>query len=338
MEIDAVDSEQAIGDLWDEAFAERIADQIEVEPSALTLALARPVAGHEQQLPDGWMALAVGFPSGNPKGVFGAYLAERLTRPGTQVLLARNPTVAGAWAVGSDFSVARTETALIVIGYETIASFTDPQADTAHGEDVFNAISMAFAALPRADQPSEPVPNPRPAGEERPSAPSDPSMEAALPTMVAGEPLTISSVAGVSDHPPDDLGSGLFGYLLPHFDQPGHEAALAFASADGVTILTIAHRLSGRSGDQLLAAALGELWANPSSFQLYRSADVGGRWIVYHQDWGFYAQDDILYFFIYYGGYGCPEDQTACTFGPDEETERWMSDFVQAIPDPGSGS
>lgn len=337
MEIDEVDPEQSIGHLWDEPLAERIADQIEIDPSELTLTLARPIAGQERQFPDGWMLLAVDFPRSNPKGVLGAYLAGRLTRPGTEASLGLNLSEEPGWVMGSDFSVAWTETALIIIGYDKVAYFIDPQADTAHAEDVVDAVSKVFSSLP--DQPTTPVPNPGPADEEEaPPAPSDPTMEAVLPTSVAGQQLTISSAAFLPDDPPDNLGSGLFGNLLPHFDQPGDDAALAFASAEGVAAFTIAHRLAGRTGDQLLAAALGELWANPSGFQLYRSANVADRHIVYHQDWGFYAQADVLYFFIYYGGYECSEDRTRCTFGPDDETERWMSDFVRAIPEPGSGS
>lgn len=336
MEIHEVGPGQSFGDLWDEAFAKRIADQIEIDPSALTVALARPVAGQEQQFPDGWMVLAVDFPRSNPKGVLGAYLAERLTRPDTEASLTHDLDDDARPVMGSDFSVAWTETALIIIGYDKVAYFTDPRADTAHAEGVVDAVSKAFSALP--DRPTAPVPNPGPADEEEaPSAPPDPSMEAVLPTSVAGRPLTVSSAAFVPDDPGDNPGSGLFGDLLPHFDQPGSDAAVAFASAEGVTAFTIAHRLAGRTGDQLLAAALGELWANPSGFQLYRSADVDGRHIVYHQDWGFHAQEDVLYFFLYYGGYECAEDRTGCTFGPDDETERWMSDFVRAIPDPGSG-
>ena len=332
MEIDEVDPGQSIGELWDEAFAKRIADQIEIDPSELTLNLARPIAGQEQQFPDGWMVLAVDFPGTNPKGVLGAYLAERLTRPGTEALLAQNLGDDAEPVIGSDFSVAWTETALMIIGYDKVAYFTDPQADTAHAEDVVDAVSKAFSALP--DQPRTPVPNPGPADEEEaPSAPPDPSMEAVLPTSVAGQPLTVSSAAFVPDDPPDNLGSGLFGYLLPHFDQPGSDAAVGFASAEKPPVFTIAHRLAGRTGDELLAAALGELWANPSGYQLYRSADVDGRHIVYHQDWGFFALEDVLYFFVYYGGYDCSEDRTECTFGPDAETERGMTDFVRAIPD-----
>lgn len=331
MKIDEVDPRQSIGELWDEAFARRIADQIEIDPSELTLNLARSVAGPEQQAPDGWMVLAVDFPRGNPKGVLGAYLAERLARPGTEASLASNLDDDGR-VMGSDFSVAWTESALIIIGYDTVAYFTDPQADAAHAEDVVSAVSNAFSALP--DQPTAPIPNPGSVGAaEEPSAPPDPSMEAVLPTSVAGRPLTVSSAAFVPDGPPDNLGSGLFGYLLPHFDQPGSDAALGFASAEEPPVFAIAHRLAGRTGDQLLAAALGELWANPGGYQLYRSLDVDGRRIVYHQDWGFLALEDVLYFFVYYGGYHCSEDRTGCTFGPDEESERGMTDFVRAIPD-----
>lgn len=334
MEIHEVNPGQSIGDLWDEAIAKRIADQIEIDPSELTLSLARPIAGQEQQFPDGWMVLAVDFPRSNAKGVLGAYLAERLTRPGTEASLAHQLGDDAGRLMGSDFSVTWTETALIIMGYDKVAYFIDPEADTAHAEDVVDAVSKAFSPLP--DQSAAPVPNPGPATEEAPSAPPDPSMEAVFPTSVAGRPLTVSSAAFVPDDPGDNPGSGLFGDLLPHFKQPGSDAAVAFASAEGVTSLTIAHRLAGRTGDHLLAAALGELSANPSGFQLYRSADVDGRHLVYHQDWGFYAQEDVLYFFIYYGGYECAEDRTGCTFGPDDQTERWMTNFVRAIPDPAA--
>lgn len=335
MEIDDEDPAQAIGDHWDEAFAERIADQIGVDPSALTLTLARPADGQEHRLPDGWTVMTVGFPAGNPRGVLGAYLAERLTRPGTEAALVDDLTDSAGWVMGSEFSVAWTEAALVVMGYDRVAYFTDPQADPAHAEDVLDALSRAFAALP-GEHPPAPVPNPGPANEQARSAPPDPSLEAAMPTIVADEPLTISSAAGLPDRPPDNLASGLFGYALPHFDQPGTDAAVAFASADGVGVLTIAHRLAGRSGDQLLAAALGELWSAPGGFQLYHGEDVDGRRIVYHQDWGFHARDDVMYFFVYYGGYECSDDRGRCTFGPDEKTRRWLTDFVRAIPDGGS--
>lgn len=158
-------------------------------------------------------------------------------------------------------------------------------------------------------------------------------MEAALPTSVAGERLAISSAASVRHGAMDNLANGLFGRVLPHFDQPGSDAALGFASSEESPVFTIAHRLTGRTGDELLAAALGELWANPSGFQLYRSAEVDGRRFVYHQDWGFYAQADVLYFFLYYGGYECSEDRTSCTFGPDPGTHQRIHDIVRAIPE-----
>jgi hypothetical protein len=330
MEIQEIDHDASVGEVWDASIAERIADQVHVDPQSLRVAVARPLPGREGELPAGWLIVAAEHPGGNPVGVLGAYLAERLSRPGTETALVDQLGDDRDVVFGSRFSAAYTDTVLLIIGYEPVATFTDPKADTAHAEAVIEALAAATDALPLPRGPSEPPRTPAPTDDNAPTPPPVPALEQALPATVDGERLSITSSASVVDARPDRLDAGLFGHLLPHFEQPGDEAAVAFASSEAFRTLIVAHRLAGRTGDELLAAALGELWANPGGFQLYRGAELDGRRYVYHQDWAFYAQGDVLYFLLYYGGYEC--SQASCTFGPEPDIAELIREVVGAIP------
>jgi len=330
MEIEEVAHDASVGEVWDASIAERIANQVHVDARRLRVAVARPLPGREGELPAGWTIVAVEHPGGNPVGVLGAYLDERLTKPGTETALVDQLDDDRDVVFGSRFGAAYTDTVLLIMGYEPVAYFTDPKADAAHAEAVIEALAAATDALPLPRGRSEPPRTPTPTDDNAPTPPPDSALERALPATIDGQRLSITSAASVVDPRPDRLDAGLFGHMLPHFEQSGDEAAVAFASSEGFRALIVAHRLAGRTGDELLAAALGELWANPGGFQLYRGAEIDGRRYVYHQDWGFYAQGDVLYFLLYYGGYEC--SQASCTFGPEPELADLIREVVGAIP------
>lgn len=336
MEITEVPPGGAVGDLWNADIAGRIAVQLDVDPAALRVAAARRASDQETELPAGWTIIAVDHPIGQPKGVLGAYLAERLSQPGVETNLIEQVVDDRPIAFGSIFSLASTDTTLVIFGYDPILSFPDQtQVDPTHAEAVIEAVTGAVAALPAPGVgTAAPRATPGPPDDAEPTPAPDPEIEAALPQMAGGERLTIASFGAVRDQDLEGPNAGLFTYLLPHFEQPGTDAAIGFASSETLPTLVMAHRLTGRSGDELLAGALGEMWANPAGAPLYRGAEVDGRRYLYHQDWAFYAQGEVLYFMPYYGGYDCTDE--SCTFGPDVETADAVEEVVRAIP--GSSS
>lgn len=270
--------------------------------------------------------------SASQRAFLGAYLAEQLSQPGAETNLIERVAVERPIVLGSIFSLTWTDTTLIIFGYDPILSLPDlTQVDPAHAEAVVEAVTKAAAALPALDiATAGPRATPSQLDDTEPTPAPDPNIEAALPQIAGGERLTIASFGAVRDQDLGRLNAGLFAYLLPHFGQPGTDAAIGFASSETLPTLVVAHRLTGRSGDELLAGALGEMWAQPSGTPLYRGAEVNGRRYLYHQDWAFYAQGEVLYFMPYYGGYDCTDE--SCTFGPDAETADAVAEVVRAIP------
>lgn len=335
MDVRLLDDGEAVDSIWDPLIAARMAGQIGVEPSDLTVATARPSGAAADELPPDWRIVAIAYPGADPIDAVGGYLAERMLRPGTETILVpwdqgprRNLLVGESWNLGW------TGEALFIIDFDIEPYLTLPRDQAARLPDVRVALSLtADALLPVLPDPT-PLPRPSyaPSDETEPTAEPDPPLEAMMPSSAGAIPLTVTSFSQLREQDLNGFAGGLHFLLRSQFDRPARDHSLAVAAAEGSTFSVWAHRIDGVSGEQLLGAVLGEMFAGQlgGGRSSFRGEEVDGRRYVIDSGRAFYAQGDILYWLLYLDVGGCFDE---CDTGPRPPLEEMVREAIADIPE-----
>lgn len=318
---------------YDPAIEARVANQLGIGVADISATVTRPADNEVDSALHGMRLVMVRLPLDRPIDAIGAYLAERLTRDGAEAFVANTTTDhdrpysgGGAWSIGY------AEDTLVIVGLdpEALSGPTDFSDTSPHA-----VIEAAFDAM----LPEEPERAPRPPRTPEPTEPAetpppDPDLEARLPAELGGRPLKIVSFSHLRNADLDGgFGAIVPSVLVPHLGVDAEDAAMAVA-ADEETSLTIwAHRIEGYSGAQLEAATLGVLLAGPSrgaSFP-FVGGEVNGRRYTANPSWAVFADDDILYWLLYFDVGDCFSD---CEQPDREPFLEILEDTIAAIPGP----
>jgi hypothetical protein len=333
MEVHALDPLSDIAPRWDSGIAQRMALQLGVPTSELSLAVATPTPDSADQLPPAWRVIAVTYPGGDPTQAVGGYLAAVTIRPGSEVRL--SPSFTGTedrnFLIGSDWALGWTDEAIYLVDFDLDASievFKDGQATSPYPDEAMQLTAEAM--LPALPAPTtRPRPSYAPNDPTEPTPPPEPALEAVMPKSVFGRLLTMYSFAHMREQDLSSYTSGLFSVLLPAFDASVDDASLAIAADPATTFSVWGNRLKGVSGERLLGGFIGAFVADYGSDLSFTGAQVDGRAFVLTPGWALYARGDVLYWLVYYDVGDCYSDCET----PDRPTlEEIASEAIRGIP------
>ncbi len=338
MLVEAVGSDARLPPAYDRAVGEKIAQRLGIAAPELQVAVARPAPGFEAELPPDWQIVAIGYPVGRSVEVVGAYLAEMMLRPGTRTSLStRWELDRRDLLLGEPWSIGWVEAAVFVITFDWSAYRDGVEARQL--PNPLDALQLtAEAVLPVSSEPTAP-----PHATPSPTAPSRPettpgrdlALERTLPTTVSGIGLEIHSAGPLTDHDLQSIESGLHGVFLHHFDLPARHASVAVASPPRSTFSIWAHRVDGLIGDDLMMAMLGEMYAGVlgrGGGQAFRSEEVAGRRYLISDSFALFAEDEVLYWMLYFDFGDCFSDECAEEVRRRAPLEDIVRDAVAAIP------
>ena len=323
--------DEDIPGLYDAPIEARIADQLGLAAADFPATVTSPADDAGETELHKMRLVIVRLPLDRPIDAIGAYLAEQLTRDGAVARVANTTTDENRpYSGGGAWSIGHVEGALVIIGLDP-AAFSGPTDFSGTGPT--EVIEAAFDAM----LPEEPEPTPRPPRTPEPTAsaetpPPDPDLEARLPSEMDGRLLRIVSFAHLRDV---DLGGG-FGtivpsVLVPHLGVDAADASMGVAADDETSFTIWAHRIKGFSGAQLEAAMLGVLMAGPShgaGFPFY-GGEVNGRRYTANPSWALFAEEDILYWLLYFDVGDCFSE---CELPDRTPFLEIIEDTIAAIP------
>lgn len=320
----ATDLDQVPG--YGAAIHARIAEQFNVRPADLAVAVTRARDPSRAASVADISIVTVPLPPGNPIGAVGAYVAARVEETTDPV------GVDTYWAGGNRRAVAGRDWLTVLTDQALVVIWVDEDSPVAR-----EAADAALALIPAQPEYTFPpyTPLPRDTG---PPIPSDAELEAAMPDEVRGQPVRVVSRAYLRE-----IGAGfdtmLQSIVVPHFDAEPADVADAIGGTEIPNFVIWALRLEGVTGQQQLAAFIGEKSAGQISFHsgtVYQSGEVAGRRYIGDERWFYFAEGDIFYWFQYFdfgdcinedGGYGCD-------YSDRPPLEELVRDAIAAIPPP----
>lgn len=317
--------------IYDPAIAERIAQQLGVGVDEIAATISRPAddAGGASLL--GARVVVVQLPVSRPIDAIGAYLAEQLTRDGAMAYVGNEETDGGRrhYAGGAPWAVGSYGSGLVIVGFDQ-SVFEEPTDFS--GVSPYEIHEALFdELLPAPPEPTERPARTPPPPEPMETPPRDPQLEARLPDELDGRRLNVVSLASLREGDLSGLGTTLPSVLIPHLGVVPADVSMAVAADEQTGITIWAHRVDGFSGAQLEAAVLGILFAGPSVGAGFNfiGGEIDGRRYTANPSWALLAEDDILYWILYFDVGDC--------FAECEDPEREpfldvIEETIAAIP------
>ena len=331
LDFDDANATATVGQLWDAELARSVAQQLGVDVASLQMRVVRTLTSHE--LPPGWTAITVRYSGGSPVHAVGGYLSEYLRRPGSRAASGTLGEHDRILVIGEDWALGWSDELLLLMAFD-VEPYLDasPDARQAMPNPHLLIATVAENLLPQpAPLAAGPSPTPPVSFAPEPTAAADPGLEAALPTSVLGQPQELRSFAWITAEQAYSLLGGLHPWLLRQFELEASDASLALGSGSVSNFTMWAHRLRGVSGDEMLGAYLGEQFAGLTAGweRVWEGREVDGRRYLVNESWALYAQDDILYWILYFDFGDCFDD---CDYDTRPPFDEIVEHAISAIP------